>query len=146
MILFWKTKQPYGEFSNFFQKQVVVDGIPYKTAEHYYQSKKFEGTKWEEYIRNQSTAMLAAHEGRREDLQLRPDWEDVKEDVMYKVLKEKFKDDGLRNLLLSTNEEELIENSPTDRYWGRHNGVGQNRLGELLMQLRGEIRNKKKFF
>ena len=146
MIQFWRTREPYGEFSNFFITQITVDGIEYKTSEHYYQSKKFEGTEWEEYVRKQPTARLSADEGRRNDLPLRKDWEQIKEDVMYTVLREKFKQERFKNLLLSTGEEELVENSASDKYWGQCNGIGKNRLGELLMKLRTEIRNKTNFF
>ena len=142
MILFWKTREPYGEFSNFFIATIVIDGKDYKTSEHYYQSKKFEGSDWEEHIRNQPTARLAANEGRREDLPLRPDWDEVKEDVMYRVLQEKFKVERFKNLLLVTGDEEIVEHSPKDRYWGQYNGEGLNRLGELLMKLRSEIKEK----
>ncbi len=142
MIQFWKTREPYGELSNFFITQITVDGKEYKTAEHYYQSKKFVGSDWEEYIRNQMTAWLAATEGRRKDLPIRPDWDDVKEDVMYRVLQEKFKIERFKNVLLSTGDEEIVEYSRKDSYWGQCNGIGQNRLGELLMRLRIEIKGK----
>ena len=43
-IKFYKTLSPYGEFSNFHRKVYKIHGIKYKSSEHYYQSKKFEGT------------------------------------------------------------------------------------------------------
>lgn len=144
MILFWKTREPYGEFSNFFITQLTIDGKDYKTSEHYYQSKKFEGSDWEEYIRNQPTAKLAATEGRRQDLPTQPNWDEIKEDVMYRVLQEKFKIERFKNVLLSTGDEEIVEYSRKDRYWGQYGGKGLNRLGELLMRLRSEIRSKDK--
>ena len=49
----------------------------------------------------------------------------------------------LGNLLIATGDAELIEgNIWRDTYWGVCNGVGKNRLGELLMQLRNELRQE----
>ncbi|MBC8139830.1 MAG: NADAR family protein, partial [Armatimonadetes bacterium] len=43
----------------------------------------------------------------------------------------------LRELLLSTGTETLIEKTSTDDYWGcGTDGTGKNRLGELLEELR----------
>ena len=61
---------------------------------------------------------------------------------MLTGLRKKFADPELRNLLLATGDEELIEgNYWGDTYWGVCNGVGQNKLGKLLMQVREEIKN-----
>lgn len=145
-IKFYKTLAPYGEFSNFHRKVYKINGIKYKSSEHYYQSKKFEGTEWEEYIRNQRTPKFAASEGRREDLPLREDWPDIKNEIMITALYYKFKDEVLKNLLLSTEEEELIEDSPVDYYWGcGANGSGKNILGKQLMSLRTVIRKEDRY-
>lgn len=145
-IKFYKIKKPYGEFSNFYKKVYTINGIKYKSSEHYYQSKKFEGTEWEEHIKNQKTPRLAADQGRRRDLPLRKDWNIVQNEVMITALYYKFKDPGLRNLLLSTGEEELIEDSPFDFYWGcGADGSGKNVLGKQLMALRTVIRTEEHY-
>lgn len=141
-IKFYKTKKPYGEFGNFYTKLVIIDGKKYRSTEHYYQSKKFEGTQWEEYIRKQLTPAKAASEGRRRDLPLRKDWDSVQNEVMLTALIHKFKDPILKNLLLSTGEEELIEDSPIDYYWGIGDGSGKNVLGKQLMALRTMIKKQ----
>ena len=146
MIKFYKTSKKYGEFSNFYKKRIVIHGKKYRSAEHYYQSKKFEGTDWEEYIRNQTTPRKSAEEGRRLDLPLREDWGDIKNEIMITALYYKFKDETLRNLLLSTGEEELIEDSPIDYYWGcGSDGSGKNILGKQLMSLRTVIRKEDRY-
>lgn len=143
-IKFYKTSKTYGEFSNFYKKRIVIGSIKYRSTEHYYQSKKFEGTKWEEHIRTQTTPRKAADEGRRKDLPLRDDWEKVKNEIMFTALIRKFEDPALRNLLLSTEEEELIEDSPFDYYWGcGEKGTGKNVLGKQLMALRTIIKKQK---
>jgi len=43
-------------------------------------------------------------------------------------------------MLLDTRPAYLIENSPSDKYWGcGRDGSGQNKLGVLLMQVRDEL-------
>jgi predicted NAD-dependent protein-ADP-ribosyltransferase YbiA (DUF1768 family) len=71
---------------------------------------------------------------------LRPDWEEVKDGIMYKLLKSKFTDPVLRDKLIATGSAELIEgNNHWDRYWGVCRGEGQNKLGKLLMKVREEV-------
>jgi hypothetical protein len=118
-----------------------IDGVIYPTVEHYFQSMKFEGTGYDEYIRNLRYPSETAREGKRRDLPLRPDWEEVKEDIMYKALKVKFNNYTLQKKLLETGNKELVEDSPYDSYWGvGRNGTGKNRLGILLMKLREELK------
>jgi len=151
-IIFSRLKEPYGEFSNFYPIMISVDLKEYKSSEHYYQSKKYEGTKWEDHIRSQEKPFEAAREGRRDDLPLREDWKDVKLLVMRRALVAKFKrDDRMKNLLLSTGNTEIVEYSKKDYFWGRNeDGAGYNMLGKLLMELREEIKieedRKEKFF
>jgi len=74
-------------------------------------------------------------------IQVRPDWEDVKIDVMYKALKCKFSMyPHLNAMLRSTAGSVLVEASPHDLFWGGgREGEGLNYLGRLLMKLRSEI-------
>ena len=75
---------------------------------------------------------------------LRPDWEDIKDDVMLEGLYRKFTNDELAEWLLDTGDEELVEgNWWGDRYWGVCNGIGQNKLGKLLMKVREELAEEK---
>ena len=76
---------------------------------------------------------------------LRPDWEDVKLEVMYELCLAKFTDHrDLATKLDATGNEELIEgNYWCDWFWGvtqNGYGVGQNHLGKILMRLRSELR------
>ena len=61
---------------------------------------------------------------------------------MRKALLAKFSQHyGLRQNLLETGTRKLIEHSPYDSFWGNGgNDQGQNHLGELLMEIRNEIR------
>jgi ribA/ribD-fused uncharacterized protein len=73
-----------------------------------------------------------------QDLAIRADWDDVRNDVMYLALTAKFtQNENLKKLLKDTGDAEIIEASPRDDYWGwGKNKDGQNMLGKLLMKCR----------
>lgn len=149
-IKFWKTQEPYGEFSNFYPSPMIINGKSYATVEHYYQSQKFKGTEFEEIVRTQSTARKAKNITKTEEAKFffREDWVDIKFIVMSTGLFHKFKIERFRNLLLSTGNKEIIEDSPYDYYWGcGADDTGKNVLGKLIMGVRENIKesNKNKF-
>ncbi len=50
---------------------------------------------------------------------MRPDWDEVKDDVMRRAVLRKFESHtDIGDLLLSTGDEELIEKTSDDYYWG----------------------------
>lgn len=145
-ILFYRTTEPYGAFSNFSRHPIELDGKTWPTTEHYFQAQKFKGTdpEWMEKIRLSKSPREAADRGRDRDKPLRQDWEKVKEDVMLAALRAKFNQyDGLKALLLETGDAELVEHTRNDSYWGDGgDGSGKNRLGKLLMILRDILRSQ----
>lgn len=145
-ILFYRTTEPYGAFSNFSKHPIELDGRTWPTTEHYFQAQKFLGTdeEWLNKIATASSARAAADMGRDRDKPLRPDWEKVKEEVMLKAIKAKFTQyEGLKALLLSTEDAELVEHTRNDSYWADGgDGTGKNRLGVLLMVLRDLLRSE----
>lgn len=145
-IYFYRVNEPYGEFSNFAKYPFEADGKNWPTSEHYFQSKKFAGTVHEENVRLAPTARKAAAMGRDRSVPMRPDWENVKLDVMRAALRFKFDSHPtLVNLLLSTGGEEIIEQTTDDHYWGcGTRGDGLNVLGNLLMELRASYRAARK--
>ena len=63
---------------------------------------------------------------------------------MRDCLRLKFEIPELREALLNTDNAKLIEgNWWGDKFWGICNGVGENNLGKLLMEVRDEIRRNK---
>ena len=56
-IEFYKTKDAYGEFSNFSSHPIIINGKAYITTETYFQAQKFAGTEHEENIRLTSGRM-----------------------------------------------------------------------------------------
>jgi ribA/ribD-fused uncharacterized protein len=122
----------------------VLDDQEWATAEHHYQAQKFVGTAREhaEAIRLTRWPYKVWHLGQNRDVKQRPDGPVVKDDVMRRALRAKFEQNPeLREPLLATGEAHLIEHTATDSYWGDGgDGSGLNRLGELLMELRAQLR------
>lgn len=94
-----------------------------------------------EMISRIPSAAIVKSIGRK--MQVRKDWDEKKLDFMLYGVKEKFKDPGLKELLLSTEDFSLVEsNDWNDRFWGVSQGKGLNHLGRILMSVRKEIREK----
>jgi ribA/ribD-fused uncharacterized protein len=133
---------PYGCFSNFSARGFDLDGRWWPTSEHYYQAQKFAGTRDAELIRRAATPGRAAELGRDGSRPLRRDWERVKDDVMRRAVAAKFAAHAdIRAILVDTGDEEIVEDTSTDHYWGRgRSGTGKNMLGRILMRTRAQLR------
>lgn len=130
----------YDFLSNFYLCNIDYEDISYPSIEHAFQAAKTLNVLQRKLIANISTPGLAKKAGSK--VNLRPDWEDIKIDVMKTLLKEKFIQPELKKLLLATGDEKLVEgNSWDDTFWGVCNGVGSNWLGKLLMELRSRLSN-----
>jgi N-glycosidase YbiA len=145
-IYFYKVWQPYGCFSNFSFHEIHIQGTYWPTVEHYYQAQKFVGSTDAviiPLIHSAATPEEAAALGRCSTRQLRRDWDLVKTQVMREAVLKKFLTHAdIREVLLMTGNEMLVENSPTDYFWGcGTNKTGQNHLGKILISVREEIRN-----
>jgi N-glycosidase YbiA len=144
-IYFYKVWQPYGCFSNFSFHSIRIDGVCWSTVEHYYQAQKFVGTADAvviPLIYVAETPEQAAALGRDCSRQVRLDWETVKTQVMREAVLKKFLTHAdIRDILLSTGDQLIVENSPTDYFWGcGDKNTGQNYLGKILMSVREELR------
>ncbi|MBD2730355.1 NADAR family protein [Nostoc sp. FACHB-892] len=144
-IYFYKVWQPYGCFSNFSPHGIHIQGTYWPTVEHYYQAQKFVGSTDAAIIpliHAAATPEEAAALGRCSTRQLRRDWNLVKTQIMREAVLKKFlTHTDIREVLLKTGDEILVENSPTDSFWGcGANKAGQNHLGKTLMSVREEIR------
>lgn len=125
----------YAFLSNFYPSPVLQDGAIYPTVEHAYQASKTDVEYVRKLIRQAATPGIAKRLGR--SVLLRYEWDNLKIDVMRDLLRKKFLIPELRQKLLQTGNAELIEgNYWGDTYWGVCDGVGENRLGKLLMEER----------
>ena len=143
-ILFYRTGDPYGEFSNFAAYPITIDGRVWPTSEHFFQAQKFTRDEDRNAIIEERSPMRAAQMGRDRSKPVRADWDDVRDEVMLAALRAKFAQHAeLRTLLLDTGDAELIEHTANDRYWADGgDGSGRNMLGKLLMQVREELRRE----
>lgn len=141
-IYFYSTRSEYGSFSNFSHHGFELDGEHWLTTEHYFQAQKFPETEHCEQIRQAKTPKDAAKMGRERSRPLRQDWEKVKDDIMRKAVLCKFETHAdIREILLATGDEEIVENAPGDYYWGcGKDGSGKNMLGQILMEVREILR------
>lgn len=141
-IRFYKKDDPYGWMSNFHRATIDIDGIDYKTSEHYYQSRKAISGEYADWIAKAPTPHIAFKAARclKPD-DIRPDWDDIKVSVMEKALRAKFSQHpDLAKKLLDTGDAILIEDSPVDSFWGSGKDCkGQNMLGKLLMDIRENL-------
>ncbi|ERL55881.1 NADAR family protein [Psychrobacter aquaticus] len=142
-IKFYHPREAYGEFTNFSNHGILMDNLWWKTIEHYYQAQKFTDKDYQEKIMEADTPKIASVLGRNKKRKIKEDWDDIKDEVMYEAVLQKFTTHKeLRDLLLSTGDKDIIENSPTDYYWGCGiDGWGKNMLGKILEQVRDELRS-----
>jgi ribA/ribD-fused uncharacterized protein len=144
----------YRFLSNFYPAKIEHQGISYPTVEHYYVAMKVKNDQQIDgkYIsmmdcRELIAKMPAEQAGKVKQfgkiIKVRKDWDNVKLDVMLFGVREKFKHNELKEMLLSTGDQELIEgNWWHDVFWGVCNGEGENNLGKILMKVRSELRQE----
>ncbi len=143
MAIWFNSKSPeYGWLSNFSEHPFVLDGLRWPSVEHYYQAQKYAGTEAAERIRRADSPLKARKAGQDRSLSPRADWDATKEAVMRRAVRAKFEQHRrLRELLLATGDEELVHQSGSDLFWGHSpEGVGENRLGRILMEVRRDLR------
>ena len=132
--------------SNFAHRPIVIKGKTWVTVEHIFQAAKTLDEDIREQIRLAPTPEIAKQMGRK--VQIRSDWEEIKEQVMLKCIRLKFRlSPGLKEKLLRTEDAVLIEgNKWHDNVWGDcrcskcQEIKGENLLGQILMQVREELR------
>lgn len=140
-IKFYKIKDPHGYMSNFYRARIFIEGKWWDTIEHYYQALKTCDLDEQDRVRKAKTPKEARELGQK--VQLRSDFDILKDSIMKKCVLAKFvQHHDIREQLLATNDEILIEDSPVDYYWGcGADGSGKNMLGKILMEVRGELRD-----
>lgn len=140
-ILFSARQSEVAWLSNMSLAWFNLDGIYWKSVEHFYQAAKFLDTFQRDAIRSADTPMEAMKIGRKSKSPIRPDWDEIRCEVMVRAVRAKFSQNyDLRAQLLKTGDRELIENT-NNSFWGRGaDGSGENKLGKILMKLRNDLR------
>lgn len=128
----------YAFLSNFYESPIKYKGNIFGSVEAAFQAQKCQNS-----TLIKSFCRLSPSESKRKGrhVTLRKDWEEVKDGIMYDIVFSKFsQNETLKYKLLSTGSEELVEgNWWKDTYWGVCNGVGENKLGHILMEVREKL-------
>ncbi len=147
-------------FSQWWKSAFEVEGITYKTAEHWMMAEKarvFDDPKMLEEIIMSSNPMEAKQLGRKVKNFDPKIWNQHKYEIVKQGNIHKFSQhQELKDFLLNTKSRILVEASPRDRIWGIGMGQsnekaenpnlwrGQNLLGFALMEVRDELQTHKK--
>lgn len=129
----------YRWLSNFAASRIVYNGHSFPTVEHAYQAAKaWHSPLIRDEIMKVVTPALAKKLG--STVQLRPNWDATKLEIMKYLLEQKFNLPEFKDKLLATGNAYIEEtNYWGDRFWGVCRGVGQNNLGKLIMSIRASL-------
>lgn len=145
-IRFYKEFGEYGYLATYSNYGFFKDGVFWKTSEHYYQAQKFMDSDTKIRIQNAETPKIASTIGRDRKLNLRSDWEEVKQDVMFDAVYYKFKQNkDILQKLLGTGNARIVEATVKENYWGcGPKNDGQNNYGKILVKVREKLRAEQK--
>lgn len=149
----------YRFLSNFYPCKIEHDGIIYNSVEAYYVAMKSDSsqvidrinytpTDFRKMITNIKSPGHVKKIGQK--IRIRPNWDSKKLEYMKWAVNEKFKDNTLKNMLLSTGTMDIVEgNWWHDNFYGqciceKCANKGKNKLGKLLMEIRNELNGDKK--
>lgn len=125
-------RNEYWFLSNMYPCKIRVNGLEFECAEACFQS--FKTTDLELRKKFQKMNGFEAKKFGKK-VKLRPDWNDIRLEIMSRVIHAKFKqNDELGHKLAQISDEiEIVEdNKWHDTFWGRCNGIGENHLGRIL--------------
>ncbi|MGJ8584685.1 MAG: NADAR family protein [Marinosulfonomonas sp.] len=145
-----------GPFSQWQHSEFVLDGCRFVTAEQammYFKALLFEDEEIAAEILATDNPGKQKALGRRVKGFSEAVWDEHKDDIVYRISLEKFRQNkGLRRKLFHTGDRILVEASPMDTIWGigleasvanetpMEDWPGQNRLGKILTRVREELR------
>ena len=131
--------------SNFSSFQVDWHGRRWATSEHAYQAAHFFDTAPElaEAISSARSAHDAFKIAKANADKAPANWEKIKPALMEDICRHKLEqNEYVRQKLLQTQELPLVEDSPTDSFWGwGPSQNGRNQLGKIWMILRLELQH-----
>ena len=156
VIGFWREKDLLGCCSNWYPASFVFDGIEYKSSEHWmmWQKARTMGDWGSTYdILMADTPRVAKNLGAQVANYDGALWDDVREQLVYYGVREKFlANPALASMLVATGSSLLCEASPYDKVWGIGMTVddpsfddpsqwkGENLLGRVCMRVRSDLR------
>lgn len=160
MICFHNPQEENGYLSNWYLSEFIVDGIKFSSMEQYMMYEKallFQDQEAAEKILQTDNVAEIKALGRAVQHFDDKIWIKVREEIVYRGVREKFRQNPeLAEKLGRTGEEIIAECAVKDRIWGiglfmkdenRHcidRWRGQNLLGKILMRVREDIRHQNK--
>jgi len=147
----------YRFLSNFYPVEIEHQGIKYPSVEHFYVAMKVNDQQLingKYYTPGDFREMIASipDPGKIKRIgrsaKLRSDWDQQKLKVMNWGVRQKFKQEPFKEMLLATGDQLLVEgNYWHDNFFGSCNcdkcgDSGENNLGKILMDVRNELKSK----
>lgn len=131
----------YSFLSNFapIPNGIEYNGFNFPSVENAYHAAKIDPSHDElNMFFSSLTACSAAHSKKiGKQLPLRENWNNIRVSIMTNLCLQKFSQPEFKRLLLSTDNEELVEgNWWNDQFFGVCKGKGENMLGKILMSIR----------
>lgn len=130
-------RDEYWFLSNFYPVEIECAGLKFKCVESAFQAYKCANIEDRKLFVNLNGAE-AKKLGRK--VPMRKDWEDIKVNVMYRLVMQKFNRNPLLLDRLKGVKGIIVEdNTWNDTFWGMCNGKGRNTLGIILTAVRNEL-------
>ena len=144
MVEFYKEFGKLGYLANYSNHGFSIDGIYYKTVEHYYQAMKFDNDEIKKKIINAATPKEASNIGRdRNNIRIK-DFKDYKIDVMHNGILEKFRQNrDIAYKLIETRNKDIVEATIDEYFWGiGKDKTGENNIGKIIVEVRERIKKE----
>ena len=144
MIEFYKEFGELGYLANYSNHGFTKNGVFYKTVEHYYQSEKFSDPEIKKRIIDADTPKEASNIGRdRSNIRI-PNFKEVKNQVMFDGILEKFRQHrDIAYKLIETRNRGIAEATVDEYYWGiGKDKSGKNVIGDILVKVRERIKEE----
>ena len=144
MIEFYKEFGELGYLANYSNHGFTKNDVFYKTVEHYYQSEKFSDPEIKNKIINADTPKEASNIGRDRSNKRIPNFKDIKEQVMFDGVLEKFRQNrDIAYKLIETRNKKIAEATIDEYYWGiGKDKSGKNVIGDILVRVRKRIKEE----
>lgn len=141
-IRFYDVRFPCSYFlSNFYPTPISIkdpagNDTTFRCAEGLYHARRTPSySYWKEFTDLPGPQVWAKAQALKKTCEFNPE----KFQIMLEVVRVKFQDPTLANLLLQTSSSYLVERTK-NRYWGDGiNGEGENNLGKICMIVRSEL-------
>jgi ribA/ribD-fused uncharacterized protein len=157
VLYFDRDRALFGFLSHFYPSPIDLEAERWPTVEHFYQAQKSPLRAYRQAIRQAARPGIAKRLAAQPDAtgraakqswfrangrSPRPDWFEVKLEIMRRADLAKFtQNPDLKEMLLATGDAQLIEDSPSEPYWGiGPDGQGLNWAGRVLMEVREKLR------